>query len=247
MFCKKCGSEIPVNASFCPKCGTPVSQNVNRNIYQNPAGSQNFNWAGGVPYPGGTDYQSSGIPMQWYGFVTRLGLFGAAIVYLVFAVRTMLGSAYLAQTISYIKKVAGAFGDLGSLLGDLASELAGLREEYSVKEIWEESGALQAVDIFMIIAWFAMIVFAILVRQQLVQYKRNAPRNLLVLIAGSGVLYFLHSLLRQLIFGGLLKEEMGYTAGINFMVLPVIGLIGAAVAAYLNYMYFSKRAALFRN
>lgn len=73
-------------------------------------------------------------------------------------------------------KVASAFA------GDLSSQIAELKDEYSVGEIWDEFGGLKAMDIIMIICWFAMIAAAFVVRQQLVQYRRNAPKYLVIFI-----------------------------------------------------------------
>ena len=232
MFCKNCGTEIKSGASFCPKCGTPVSQ-AGGGVY----GRQP--WGGQSSQP-----VSGGLSMQWHQLVTTLGLLGSAVVFLIFAVRTILGSAYLHQTMSLVKKaakVASAFA------GDLASQIAELKEEYSVGEIWDEFGGLKAMDIIMIICWFAMIAAAFVVRQQLVQYRRNAPKYLVIFILAAGGLYFLHSLVRQIVFGGALKTMSMGIVSANFMVVPIIGLIGAVVAAYFNHVYYTKRAALFRN
>ena len=223
MFCKNCGAEMKSGAAFCPKCGTPVSA------------------AGGEVY-GRRPWE--GISMQWHKLVTSLGLFGSAVVFLVFAIRTILGSAYLHQVMSMIKKavkVAEAF------TGDLSSQIAELKDEYSVGEIWDELGGLKAVDILMIICWFAMIAAAFVVRHQLVQYRRNAPKHLVIFILAGGGLYFLHSLVRQIVFGGEMSRMSMGVVSVNFMVLPVIGLIIAVAAAYFTHVYYKKRAVLFCN
>lgn len=237
MFCKNCGAEIKNGAGFCPQCGTPVSQNTNPGGYQQPGGGRsfvsqfkNFHFGGGET--------AGGLSMQWYQFVTSLGIFGSAIIYVIFAIRTIMGSAYLDQTIGAIKKMAKTFG---GYLGDLS----GIKEEYSVGLVWEEVGALHAIDIIMIICWFGMVVAAILVRQQLVQYKKDAPKHFTIFIAAGGGLYFLHSLLRQIIYGGYMAD--GGLSGANFMVVPIIGLIIAVAVAYFNNVYFARRAAMFRN
>lgn len=237
MFCKNCGTELKDGASFCPRCGTPVSQRANPDGVQAREGwpKSGISWRGARG--GGNGAAAGGFQMHWHQFVTTVGLLGTAVVYLVFAIRTILGSAYLDQSIRMTRSMAR---DQGFSLPKAA--VSQIKDAFSVKDVWDSMGSLKGVDILIIICWFAMLVAAFFIRQQLVQYKRNAPRYFTIYIVAGGGIYFLHSLVRQIICNA--EAEMS-GVHFNFMVVPVIGLILAVAAAYLNHIYYVRRAALF--
>lgn len=123
MFCRKCGNEIPGNATVCGFCGTPVSQDGNyngnhqagqQNIYGEPAASysgqsQENSYSYQNPYQNGM-YN----PNQGYGTPQNMdgGATGMAIASLVLGIVALLLSCcaniwWLTATVAILGIVFG--------------------------------------------------------------------------------------------------------------------------------------------
>ena len=215
MFCKKCGQAIQEGMAFCPKCGTPVATRYN----------EGFQTSGQRQY---------GLSMMWYQFVTSLGLWLSAVVYAVFIIRTFLGSAYIDQMIDMIRKAGASAGDI-----------AEVKSEFSVFILWRYAPVIGIIDVLAIICYIVLIIMAVKVRTQLMQYRANAPQAMNNFIVAGAVVYFAHSLLRQIAVSSV--DLVNAPGSFNFMPLAIIGLIGAFVVAFLNKTYFAKRGQLFTN
>ena len=213
MFCKNCGKEIQDGTAFCPKCGTPVTTG---NAESFPTSGQ----------------QQSGLSMTWYQFITSLGLWLSAIIYAVFAVRALLGSAYIDQIVNLIRRAGASAGDI-----------AEVKAEFSAFAIWSYAPGIAVIDVAAIICYIVLIMMAIKVRTQLLQYKANAPQALNNFIVIGAVVYFSHSLLRQIAVSVISLVNAPGT--FNFMTLAIIGLIGALIVAFFNKTYFLNRKHLF--
>ncbi len=215
MFCKNCGKEIREGSAFCPNCGTPVAQNE-FNRFTVPVQVQ----------------KQSGLSMVWYQFVTTLGLWLSAIVYAVLTIRTLLGSAYIEQIVNLVRKAGGGPGDI-----------AEIKSEFSAFVIWRYAPVIGIIDVIAIICYIVLIVMAVKIRTQLIQYQSNAPQQLNHFIVIGAFVYFGHSLLRQIAVS--IIRLVNAPGSFSFMPLAIIGLIGAFIVVFLNNVYFTNRKHLF--
>lgn len=105
---------------------------------------------------------------------------------------------------------------------------------------------LKAVDVIYGIICLAFVVTAILIRQRLARYKKNAPvlyLGYVGVVMASGLIYNF-AVLAAL---GTVSES-AMEAGSSNIIGTVLGMvIGAAVYFPLNYIYFKKRKELFIN
>ncbi len=69
MLCKDCGTTIPENSLTCPNCGAPISNTQLQEIEE--------------------------LPMNWYNFLIRFGLWIAGIVILIIGIGQLLGLPYV--------------------------------------------------------------------------------------------------------------------------------------------------------
>ena len=105
---------------------------------------------------------------------------------------------------------------------------------------------LKAVDVIYGIICLAFVVTAILIRQRLAHYKKNAPvlyLGYVGVVMASGLIYNFAVLAA---LGTVSASAM--EAGSSNIIGTVLGtVIGAAVYFPLNYIYFKKRKELFIN
>ncbi len=91
-----------------------------------------------------------------------------------------------------------------------------------------------AVDRVYAAALIAYGVAAVVVRNQLAHYRRNAPRNLLILYVSSVIIIVIY------LFGAMI------VTGVNmFTSYSIISMLSTLIMAWINKIYFDKRAHLF--
>lgn len=76
MLCQDCGSSIPEGSLSCPNCGTPVSNTQLQPVEE--------------------------LPMNWYNFLIRYGLWIAGILSLLVGIGHLLGLPYLLRNMDYM-------------------------------------------------------------------------------------------------------------------------------------------------
>lgn len=136
------------------------------------------------------------------------------------------------------------FANAAVMIYNAVTGIFGLAYGSDAEFIYAVCPALKAADVIYGILCLAFAVTAILVRQQLAHYKKNAPVLYLgyvgVVMASS--LLYTFAVLAAL--GTVSSSSM--EAGAASVIGTVLGtVIGAAVYFPLNYIYFKKRKELF--
>lgn len=136
------------------------------------------------------------------------------------------------------------FANAAVMIYNAVTGIFGLAYGSDAEFIYAVCPALKAADVIYGILCLAFAVTAILVRQQLAHYKKNAPVLYLgyvgVVMASS--LLYTFAVLAAL--GTVSSSSM--EAGAASVIGTVLGtVIGAAVFFPLNYIYFKKRKELF--
>ena len=127
-----------------------------------------------------------------------------------------------------------------------ASGIFGLAYGDSAGIIYAVCPMLKAVDVTYGILCLAFAVTAVLIRQRLAHYRKNAPvlyLSFVGVVMASGLIYTFAALAALGTISASVMETGA--AGIAANVLGAV--VGAAVFFPLNYVYFNKRKELFIN
>lgn len=139
------------------------------------------------------------------------------------------------------------FANAVVMLYNAAAGVFGLAYGDDAEFIYAAFPMLKAVDVIYGIICLAFVVMAILIRQRLAHYKKNAPvwyLGYVGAVMAAGLIYtFAGTAAFNIAVAGVLMESG--TAKIIGTVLGTV--IGAAVYFPLNYVYFKKRKELFIN
>ena len=136
------------------------------------------------------------------------------------------------------------FANAAGMIYNAVTGIFGLAYGGDAEFIYAVCPALKAADVIYGILCLAFAVTAILVRQQLAHYKKNAPvfyLGYVGVVMASNLLYTFAVLAA---LGTVSSSSM--EAGAASVIGTVLGtVIGAAVFFPLNYIYFKKRKELF--
>lgn len=138
------------------------------------------------------------------------------------------------------------FANAAVMLYNAASGVFGLAYGGDAEFIYAVCPMLKAVDVIYGILCLAFAVTAVLIRQRLAHYRKNAPvwyLGYVGVVMASGLIYTFAVLAA---LGTVSATAM--EAGAANIIGTVLGtVIGAAVFFPLNYVYFKKRKELFGN
>ena len=212
-FCTQCGTKVENdNQKFCANCGASLINNETNTapseIDSSDAYQNNNSYTNSSSYLNERPPYSNLLPMRWYKFLIYFGLFAGAVINFVNGIGYLTGEIYNMQTD-----------------GEVTSSF-----------IYSYFKSLQVLDIIYGLILLALAAFGIFIRQQLAHYKKDAPRQLLIMygiICGIQIVYVIVQMM-----------ILNNTAALPTMIGTVIGNV---VGIALNYIYFKKRAHLFRN
>ena len=138
------------------------------------------------------------------------------------------------------------FANAVLMLFNAVSGISGLGYGDSAELIYAVCPMLKAVDVIYGVLCLAFAVTAVLVRQRLVRYRKNAPVLYLGYVGtvmAAGLIYTFAGVAALGTLSAFVMDAA--TSGIVGNVLGTV--IGAAVFFPLNYIYFKKRKELFIN
>ena len=138
------------------------------------------------------------------------------------------------------------FANAVVMVFNAASGIFGLAYGDSAGIIYAVCPMLKAVDVTYGILCLAFAVTAVLIRQRLAHYRKNAPvlyLSFVGVVMASGLIYTFAALAALGTISASVMETGA--AGIAANVLGAV--VGAAVFFPLNYVYFNKRKELFIN
>lgn len=214
MYCSNCGNEIENTAKFCPYCGQPVQQ-PNSGINNIP-NDRTYNASNNVSY--NPPYTAS--PVNEYNNQYR-----AAIV------------PEIQQGMKWYKFIIyfQLFLAMISALGSGVTYFTGSQYGGNAPLVYAFYGnGLRTLDIFMGITQFALIPLLIYVRQQLKNFKRNAPMLYIVTLSIEFVV-----ILFYVIVAGVIIDASVITSMVSVSIFTNLLMIA------INFIYFKKREHLF--
>ena len=222
MYCRFCGKEIPEGGRFCINCGkeVDVTDTAQAGV------SQTENPAPGARQPWENEYQ------QPYPRVNPDVLINPAKNY------------HLAwfKFIIYFQLFANA----AVMVYNAVTCLFGLAYGDDAAVVYAVCPGLKVVDVIYGIICLCAAVTAILIRQRLGHYKKNAPVFYMSFVGAVMALGLLYNFAVLAVLNTVSSSVM--QAGAANMAETVLGtVIGAAVYFPLNYIYFKKRKELFVN
>ena len=212
MFCQNCGKEISNHAKFCPFCGC-AQEAFGRNDTSQPLYSEKEEQNG---YQYGTGGDMSRQPDTCRDAAPSMQQFPMKWYHFVIWVQLFLASVFAFFTaFQYFT---------GGHYGEGAAELV-----YS----YYGSG-LKILDMIMAVCCVASIVWALYARQQLKNFRRQAPRVYI------GYLCFYATMTIGYLIGAsaITKEFLLDTENVTNLITTIIMIV-------LNKIYFKKRASLF--
>lgn len=249
MFCQNCGAEVNEQSNFCLKCGakidppkTTVQNNDSQpNPYidvpfveepqnqvnnQNPQQPQNqqFNEAQNQNYRNYVNQSqpiqtqpSTQLPMGWFKFIVNFQLFFAAVINFVFGANFVMGSVYSTQGIDS-EQVYGTFGT-----------------------------GLRIVDILYGLLSIALGVFCIIIRNKLAKFKKDSPKQYILLNIISFAIEILYSVLAVIVIAKHPYFDIGSAGQVVFS-SQLLFQFGANISMIIiNIIYFKKREFMFIN
>lgn len=220
MFCRFCGKEIPEGGRFCINCGKEADTAERFQGGTPPAGVPSAD----TRQPEGSGNQIPQAPVNPAGQMNPAQNYHMAWF----------------KFIIYFQLFANAAG----MIYNAVTGTFGLAYGGDAEFIYAVCPALKAADVIYGILCLAFAVTAILVRQQLAHYKKNAPvfyLGYVGVVMASNLLYTFAVLAA---LGTVSSSSM--EAGAASVIGTVLGtVIGAAVFFPLNYIYFKKRKELF--
>lgn len=223
MFCRFCGKEIPEGGRFCVNCGRAADEEkapggTSRPDTANPGGQQND-----TSRPDGQQAYTPVMP----------------------PVQADPAKNYPMAWFKFIIYFQ-LFANAAVMLYNAASGVFGLAYGGDAEFIYAVCPMLKAVDVIYGILCLAFAVTAVLIRQRLAHYRKNAPvwyLGYVGVVMASGLIYTFAVLAALGMVSATAME-----AGAANIIGTVLGtVIGAAVFFPLNYVYFKKRKELFGN
>ena len=251
-YCGRCGAKMPGVALFCPQCGSKAPTVQKQASAQGSAAattaarfggaSTSTSAASGVPFSGqaansaNPGLQSpSAPPIPPYSGVASPT--SAAPM-----PQSDLGMNWY-KFIIWFWLFAAALMEFGAAITLFTGGLYGGYASYAYAFL----GGLRALDMIFAVAFIALAVMALFVRQQLAGFKRGAPRLLYAFIAISCVASLIY-------LWGLMSIISSFASswGLSFPVSSSLTIsttlsviIGCAIWLVPNYIYFTKREHLF--
>ena len=146
------------------------------------------------------------LPMRWYRFVIRFQLFAAALFSVVNALNLFSGRVF------------------------------GIKNSDGLKAVYRVYPELKPLAIIAGIMYLGVAAYDLFVRQQLAEYRKNAPMLYIISIVVSILPYLVFTIGESVVTEGGLGDITGYAA-----VVIVLAML------YANYVYFSKRKHMFVN
>ena len=148
-------------------------------------------------------------PMGWFKFIIWVQLFISALSLAAAGIMLLTGTAYVVDGISY---------------ADLVYDLI---------------DGLRAIDLVFGVAFVALAVFALYVRQQLAGFKKGAPKLYLTLLGVNIAVQFLYAFVMSIAVGVELADVV--------TVSELVQVITSLVMIIVNKYYFARREHLFTN
>lgn len=243
MYCNKCGTQVPDDATFCSNCGARLSEPAQQTEYQPPQqpGHQQPPYQQGYqqdgyqsPYqqgyqPGGyqSPYQQGyqpGYQQPGYQPPYQPGGMGSSLPmnWFKFLIYFALWASGVLNLIMGILVLTGAQYEL--------YETGGARLVYTFFP------GLKACDVIYGIVLVAFAAFAIYTRFRLARFCKNGPFCLYLLYGVQVVI--------SLLYAGIASIIIGQNA---FSADTISSLVVSIVMIAVNYVYFKKRGHLFVN
>jgi len=236
MVCPFCNSPVNQDTAFCPACGRHISGKIkNPEASYYPQTGSNYPSTGysypptGSTYPSQYSYPPSApsavmqpdLPMKWYNWLKVVLIIGAVWNFI--------------SVLTYI----GKMGELSQFTPLQYALIPGLEELV---------GTMRFVLVFMCIYSLAFGIFNIYVQRQLVGFKKNAPKMIVLMYTISAVVGAVASILLAAQMEEVFRGGIGMSAQIDSYYASAIGeFVVGMLFAGLNSKYFKKRAHLFVN
>ena len=148
-------------------------------------------------------------PMRWFKFVIWVQLFLSALSYAITGVMMITGSFYVVGGMNFADEVYGTLD------------------------------GLKAVDVVFGVAFVAIAVFALYVRQRLAGFRKGAPKLYLTLLGVGIAAQFLYAFAVSLVLRTEIADVIS-TSGLAQIIVSLLLVI-------LNKYYFARRERLFTN
>lgn len=227
MYCYKCGQQFEDGSAFCPYCGAPAEQpaqpqtayNQNQGLYGYPAQNQ-----GQYGYPA----QNQNYAQNPYGYADPGAMNDPlndprGMKWFKFIIYFQLFAAAVVDVINGITCISGS--------------------HYGGDAYWVYSfyPSLKTADVLFGICSLAVAGFAIYVRMRLAKFRRNGP-TLYYIFSGATIVI-------SLIYIIAVCSALGASVGELLSASPGTGssVITSIIMLVVNYIYFGKRADLFKN
>lgn len=229
--CPNCNAQITKECAFCPHCGISLAafQTANGSGARIPAwkrvemekaaqeeaqvnGSEQSKIVANQPMYEQQSYtyvppqpELPDKPMKWYKFIIYFQLIAGAVVNSINALNYLLGSA--TDLIPYMPN----------------------------RTLYAFYSGLQAADVLYGLAIIGLVIFALIVRSGLRNFKATAPNSYLAYLVCTALFPFFYSFM---VMSAVPEYALDYS--------KVIGqIISHGIIILLNYIYFKKREHLF--
>lgn len=146
------------------------------------------------------------LPMKWYRFVIHFQLFAAALF------------------------------SAANALNFFSGRVFGITNRDGLKAVYRVYPELQPIAVIAGILYILAGLFALYVRKQLAEYRKDAPMLYIISLGVSILPYLVFTIGESVVTGSSLGDIPGYAAVVIVLVM-----------LYANHLYFSKRKHLFVN
>lgn len=138
------------------------------------------------------------------------------------------------------------FANAVIMLFTAISSIFGLQYDGDAELIYYIAPGLKVVDVIYGIVCLALMAGAIVVRQKLAHYRKNAPVLYIGFVTAGSVIGLIYTFAAMAVTGVISPSALGES--LVLISAAVLGtLIGVGIFIPLNYIYFKKRKELFIN